>query len=173
MKMRILPTGILAAACWLSVTLSGCINMSNQEKVPAETITEQLIDSTANYVIKASYPKDVQDKESVIKKWVELKVSDKKFEWKDVKEGTNVYIISFTTAKSDSSQTVGYVMNEYENTGGASGNQKVTSFSFRNNQLLDIQQILNFANNNDIQLTRLLAAQAAKDTMTFSTDMYN
>lgn len=172
--MRILLAGsILAATCLLSSTWSGCINMSNQEKAAAETITEQLIDSTANYVIKASYPKDAQDKETVIKKWVELKMSDKKLEWKDVKEGTNVYIISFTTAKSDSSQTVGYVMNEYENTGGASGNQKVTSFSFRNNQLLDIQQILNFSNNNDIQLTKLLAEQAAKDTLTFDSDMYN
>ena len=173
MKTRILPAGMLAIICLLSLTWSGCINMSNQEKVAVETTTEQLIDSTANYVIKASYPKDVQDKESVIKKWVELKLSDKKQEWKDLKEGSNTYMISFTTVKSDSSQTVGYVMNEYENTGGASGNQKVTSFSFRNNQLLDIQQILNFSNNNDIQLTRLLAAQAAKDTMTFSTDMYN
>jgi hypothetical protein len=173
MKMRILPTGILAAACWLSLTLSGCINMSNQEKVPAETTTEQLIDSTANYVIKASYPKDVQDKESVIKKWVELKLSDKKLEWKDLKEGSNTYLISFTTVKSDSSQTVSYLMNEYENTGGASGNQKVTSFSFRNNQLLDIQQILNFSNNNDIKLTRLLAEVASKDTMTFNKYMFN
>lgn len=171
--MRILPTGFLAGACLLSLTWTGCINMSNQEKAPAETATEQLTDSTANYVIKASYPKDAQDKEAVIKKWVELKVSDKKMEWKNVKEGTNVYIIGFTTVKSDSSQTVGYVMNEYENTGGASGNQKVTSFSFRNNQLLDIQQILNFSNNNDISLTKLLAAQASKDTMTFSAPMYN
>ncbi|MFN9803564.1 MAG: RsiV family protein [Bacteroidota bacterium] len=172
MYLRLLKNICLSGTILSAGLLVGCVNMSNKEKAAVETV-QQVVDSTAHYLIKASYPLEAQDKESVIKKWVDLKVSDKKAEWKDVKEGSNMYLITFTTVRSDSSQTVGYVMNEYENTGGASGNQKVTSFSFRNNQLLDIQQILNFANNNDIQLTRLLAAQAAKDSMTFNSDMYN
>ena len=151
----------------------GCINLSKQEKAEVEKSLEQLVDSTTHYLIKASYPKEEQDKESIIKKWVELKMSDKKLEWKNVKEGKNVYIISFSKVQSDSFQSVSYLMNEYENTGRASGNQKVTSFSFSKDQLIDIQQILNFSNNNDISLTKLLAAQASKDTLTFSSSMYN
>ena len=108
-----------------------------------------------------------------MKKWVDVKLSDKQLEWKSVSTPRNEYQINYTVVTSDSSKTVSYLMNEYENTGGASGNQKVTSFSFRNNQLLDIQKILNFSGNNDIKLTRLLAEKASKDTITFSSSMYN
>ncbi|MFM7358989.1 MAG: RsiV family protein [Sediminibacterium sp.] len=158
---------------FIAVLYPGCINLSNHENTGQANLSQQLIDSSEHKLFKASYPIEVQDKESVLQKWVELKISDKKQEWKNVNEGTNIYIIGFTVVRSDSLQTVSYLMNEYENTGSASGNQKVTSFSFRNNQLLDIQQILNFSNNNDIQLTKLLAEQAAKDTLTFDSDMYN
>jgi hypothetical protein len=159
---------------FIAFLCAGCINLSNPENKGQANLTRQLVDSSEHQLFKASYPIEVQDKEGIVQKWVELKLSDKKQEWKNVNEGTNTYIIGFTTVKSDSLQTVSYLMNEYENTGGASGNQKVTSFSFWNNQLLDIQQILDFSNNNDIILTKLLATQASKDTtLTFSASMYN
>ncbi len=150
--------------------LQGCINMSKQEAAD-KAAGKLVIDSTANYIIKVNYPAEPQDKEEVMKKWVDLKLSDKKFEWKNLTTPRNEYQINFSVVQSDSSQTISYLMNEYENTGGASGNQKVTSFSFRNNQLMDIQGILNFSNGNDLQLTKLLAAKAATDTNTFSSAM--
>lgn len=152
--------------------LQGCINMSKQEAAD-KTVGKQVVDSTANYLIKVNYPAEPQDKEEVMKKWVDLKLSDKKFEWKNITTPRNEYQINYSVVQSDSSQTVSYLMNEYENTGGASGNQKVTSFSFRNNQLMDIQGILNFSNGNDLQITKLLAAKAAADTNTFSAAMLN
>jgi hypothetical protein len=152
--------------------LQGCINMSKQEAAD-KPVGKQVVDSTANYLIKVNYPAEPQDKEEVMKKWVDLKLSDKKFEWKNLTTPRNEYQINYSVVQSDSSQTVSYLMNEYENTGGASGNQKVTSFSFRNNQLMDIQGILNFSNGNDLQLTKLLAAKAASDTNTFSAAMLN
>ena len=152
--------------------LQGCINMSKQEAAD-KPVGKQVVDSTANYLIKVNYPAESQDKEEVMKKWVDLKLSDKKFEWKNLTTPRNEYQINYSVVQSDSSQTVSYLMNEYENTGGASGNQKVTSFSFRNNQLMDIQSILNFSNGNDIQLTKLLAAKAATDSNTFSVAMLN
>jgi len=155
-----------------ALQLQSCINM-NQPEAAAKTGGKQVIDSTANYIIKVNYPEEPQDKELVMKKWVDLKLSDKKLEWKNLTTPRNEYQINYNVVSSDSSKTVSYVMNEYENTGGASGNQKVTSFTFRNNQLLDIQKILNFAGNNDIKLTRLLAEKASKDTVTFSPYMYN
>jgi hypothetical protein len=142
--------------------LQGCINMSKQEAAD-KPVGKQVVDSTANYLIKVNYPAEPQDKEEVMKKWVDLKLSDKKFEWKNLTTPRNEYQINYSVVQSDSSQTVSYLMNEYENTGGASGNQKVTSFSFRNNQLMDIQVILNFSNGKDLQLTKLLAAKAASD----------
>lgn len=148
-----------------------CINM-NQTDTSAKQLVKQVIDSNANYVIKVNYPDEPQDKELIMKKWVDLKLSDKQFEWKNLTTPKNEYQINYSVVSSDSSKTVSYIMNEYENTGGASGNQKVTSFSFRNNQLLDIQKILNFAGNNDIKLTRLLAEKASKDTLLFSPAMY-
>ena len=152
--------------------LQGCINMSKQEAAD-KPVGKQVVDSTANYLIKVNYPAEPQDKEEVMKKWVDLKLSDKKFEWKNLTTPRNEYQINYSVVQSDSSQTVSYLMNEYENTGGASGNQKVTSFSFRNNQLMDIQQILNFSGGKDLQLTKMLAAKAAADTNTFSTAMLN
>jgi hypothetical protein len=152
--------------------LQGCINMSKQEAAD-KPVGKQVVDSTANYLIKVNYPAEPQDKEEVMKKWVDLKLSDKKFEWKNLTTPRNEYQINYSVVQSDSSQTVSYLMNEYENTGGASGNQKVTSFSFRNNQLMDIQGILNFSNGNDLQLTKLLAAKAATDSNTFSVAMLN
>ncbi|MEI8109763.1 MAG: hypothetical protein WCH59_02135 [Chitinophagia bacterium] len=152
--------------------LQSCINM-NQPEAAVKMGGKQIIDSTANYVIKVNYPDEPQDKEMIMKKWVDLKLSDKQLEWKNLASPHNEYQINYSVITSDSSKTVSYVMNEYENTGGASGNQKVTSFAFRNNQLLDIQKILNFSQNNDIKLTRLLAEKASKDTVTFNSAMLN
>ena len=152
--------------------LPGCINMSKQEAAD-KPVGKQVVDSTANYLIKVNYPAEPQDKEEVMKKWVDLKLSDKKFEWKNLTTPRNEYQINYSVVQSDSSQTVSYLMNEYENTGGASGNQKVTSFSFRNKQLMDIQQILNFSGGKDLQLTKMLAKKAASDTNTFSAAMLN
>lgn len=156
----------------VAFSFQSCINM-NQPEATAKSGGKQVIDSTANYVIKVNYPDEPQDKQMIMKKWVDLKLSDKQLAWKNLTTPRNEYQINYSVVTSDSSKTVSYIMNEYENTGGASGNQKVTSFSFRNNELLDIQKILNFSGNNDIKLTRLLAEKASKDTVTFSAAMYN
>lgn len=170
MRITIISRFFLSLLLGGFLFLQSCINMSKQEAANSSA-GKQVIDSTANYLIKVNYPAEPQDKEDVMKKWVDLKLSDKKFAWKNLTTPGNEYQINYTVVKSDTSQTVSYLMNEYENTGGASGNQKVTSFTFRNNQLMDIQGILNFSNGNDLQLTKLLAAKAAGDTNTFSQDM--
>ena len=47
--------------------LQGCINMSKQEAAD-KPVGKQVVDSTANYLIKVNYPAEPQDKEEVMKK---------------------------------------------------------------------------------------------------------
>ncbi|MBU3744412.1 MAG: hypothetical protein FGM61_07675, partial [Sediminibacterium sp.] len=93
-----------------TLQLQSCINM-NQPEAAAKPAGKQVIDSTANYIIKVNYPEEPQDKEMVMKKWVDLKLSDKKLEWKNLTTPRNEYQINYSVVSSDSSKTVSYVMN--------------------------------------------------------------
>jgi len=133
------------------------------------------------YEISAKYPSDPLDKNNDVETFVLSKIKEKQNEWKvggDVYDGEKeteekfpdrpkmvyTYDISYEKYESQDKGTVSYVLKIYEFTGGAHGITVVQTFTFDNNGLVDIQDVLNLAaNNNAINLSRVLATSLEKN----------
>lgn len=152
------------------------------------TVEEKYISSKNSfYEITAKYPSDSLDKSGEIANFINAKIKEKEEEWKiggqiwsdeqtlnklypDRPIMKYTYDISYKFYESKDHHTTSYVFNIYEFTGGAHGNSTVYTYSFDNNEKLDIEKILNLANNNnDIALSRILADNILKS----SSDIYN
>lgn len=131
-------------------------------------------EDTDFYSIKASYPDDPIDKEKVLKADIESKIAKAKEDWKI---GGEIYNseqklskdfpdrpkmkyeknISYKKYVSQKNNTVTYVLEDYEFTGGAHGGTNVYTYTFNKDKRLKIEDIINFdTNNNDIALTKIL-----------------
>jgi hypothetical protein len=131
-------------------------------------------DTNAFYKIKAVYPNEPKDTKNVMKDFVTNIVNKEKEDWKIGGEAynsekkvasdfpdrplmqyeLNIQYKKFTSTKFD---TVSYVFQNYEFTGGAHGNTALTTFTFGVNGLTNIEDILDLSsNNNDIKLTKIV-----------------
>lgn len=147
-----------------------------------------LADSTSFYTISVEYPEEYRDKGQVMKAFVLDRYQSKKEEWKaggpvyeeeqkitrafperaDIRYS---YDMGFERFASDSLQTVSYLFTTYEYTGGANGNIRVNTYTFNeNNRQVAIEDILDFSENKDIELSRLLARTALSDSTLFFKD---
>lgn len=162
-------------------------NDKEQNKSSATSESSSIVnitDSTDLYVIKAQYPQTSLDSKNSIKEYVTYLLSQKKEEWKhggkvyqeemkirkqfpQRKSMKYEYDISFKTFTSKKHHTFTYLFNVYTYTGGANGENTVNTFTFQQNKkegnLLKIEDILELKNNKDIAITKLLAAEAAKN----------
>ncbi len=145
-------------------------------------------DSSDFYDISIEYPMDSRDKENVMREFAKGKMAEKQKEWsKDgevYKEEMKIkaefpdkadikyqYNLNFDRFVSDRSNTVSYILNSYEYTGGANGMSTVRGFVFdKNRKKVDIQDILSFEDYKDIELTRLLAETALSSGEMFIKD---
>lgn len=151
------------------------IKSTKDKPILSTTIKEQ----TEFYSIDASYPEDVWDKEGVMNQVVHYMANQKKDEWK---VGGDVYNeeqkiskdfpdrpkmkyqleIGYTATTSKKYSTRSYVFSVYEFTGGAHGNTAVATFTFDKNGQIKIEDLINFENENDIKLTKLLGTKLEK-----------
>ena len=147
-----------------------------------------LADSTSFYTISVEYPEESRDKEQVMKTFVLDRYQTKKEEWKaggpvheeeqkitrafpDRAKMRSGYDMGFERFSADSLGVISYLFTTYEYTGGANGNIQVNSYSFgKNNHRILVEDILDFSENKDIALSRLLAEQALSDTTLFFKD---
>lgn len=131
------------------------------------------------YSIKAYYPVEKLDKNKEIETFIKTAVDSKKEAWKIGGEiyqaeqelnkefpdrGKRVYelLISYKKLESNKYNSVSYLFTIYEYTGGANGNIGVASFTFDRKGQVAIDDIIDFTNNNDIALSRILEAQVIK-----------
>jgi hypothetical protein len=135
---------------------------------------KKIVDKNDFYDIEITYPEDVLDKAHTIESFVTYQVTQKKDQWKiggdayneekkiekdfpDKPKAQYQFYITYKKYESKKWNTVSYVFTTFEFTGGANGNSTVNTFTFSKDGTLAIDSILNFNNNNDIALTRLLA----------------
>lgn len=199
MKNKLIIFVTLLVVAILAVVFAG-IKIFNSKKTTQDvsasvsatsssrTVEEKTISDKNNfYEITAKYPLDSLDKGGDIASFINTKIKEKQEEWKiggqiwSDEQDLNkkypdrpimkyVYDISYKSYESKDHHTISYVFNIYEYTGGAHGNSIVFTYSFNENGKLDIDKILNIAdNNNDIALSRVLADNILKS----SNDMYS
>jgi hypothetical protein len=125
------------------------------------------------YSIKAQYPEEKWDKKEVMEQMVKYIVNMKMEEWKDNGEIYNsekelstkfpdraqtLYQldISYDATTSPKFKTKTYIFHVYEFTGGAHGNTAVATFTFNKKGQVLIDSILDFNNNKDIEIVRIL-----------------
>lgn len=150
-------------------------NIKEGEKV--SNIVENkktFIDENSFYSIKTEYPIEILDKNNDIENFIMSNVKQRQEDWKIGGELYNSekqlkeefsdrpdMIYSFdTTYKKIDAKNKGiknYVFLSYEYTGGAHPNNWTTTFSFDKNGRIDIQNILDFSDYKDIELTKILA----------------
>lgn len=154
--------------------------MSNSVKsgfVEEKTIT----DKNDFYEISVKYPVDSRDTKKEIETFISYLVENKQQEWKvggeiyneekalsnlypDRPEMVYSYDISYETFESPNKGAVSYVFTAYQFSGGAHGSTQINTFTFDNEGRVDIEDMLNISeNNNDIELSRILAAKIKKE----------
>jgi len=170
------------------------INESENIDIYDSTSTVSVDESNDFYTIKAIYPNDPIDKEGVLKNKVESIINKDKEDWKiggdiwnseqdldkkfpdrpKMKYELNISYNKFISKKNN---TVSYTVSVYEFTGGAHGGTNLYTFTFNKDKQLKIEDIVNFNNNNDIALTKILKTKLlnvlSKDGQDVDMDMLN
>lgn len=143
-------------------------------QMPSEVTFEETTDF---YTITTVYPDEPKDVSGVMSKYVNELVATKQAEWKvggpaqqaeaaasaefpDRPKITYLLDVRYSSTTSMKLGTVSYVFIISEMTGGANGNVVITTFTFDKNGLVAIDSILDFNNNKDITLSKLLASVA-------------
>lgn len=161
----------------MSIETGLSMPVSPETQSPAVTTEVILEDTTDFYTIKAVYPSESKDSAGLMAEYVKALVATKQAEWKiggDVQKAEAKASIDFpdrpkivyeldvrySSTSSLKLGTVSYSFMISEMAGGASGNVAVTTFSFNKNGVVPIDSILDYENNKDIALTRLLATLA-------------
>lgn len=176
---------LLAVALSTMFFLQSCHVLTGDSQVERKLV---LADSTGFYNIHVEYPYEARDTENTIKDFATHLYQSKLEDWKI---GGEIYkeeqsitaafpdrasikyelISEFTTQQDDSLKTSSHVFTTYEYTGGANGNTTVNTFSFtKDKRKLDIQDILDFSDYKDIELSYLLEKTALSDTTLFFKD---
>lgn len=134
-------------------------------------------ETTDFYTITTVYPREARDTAGVMAEYVKGLVSAKQTEWKmggetqlaeaavsaefpDRSPVTYVLDVRYASSTSMKLGTITYVFLVSEVTGGANGNAVITTFTFTADGQVAIESILDFANNNDIALSKLMAEVA-------------
>jgi len=168
-------------------------NSKNSNQIPATTsimsnsaksdfVEERAItDKNDFYEISVKYPVDSRDIKKEIETFISYLVENKQQEWKvggeiyneekalsdlypDRPEMVYSYDISYETFESLNKGTVSYVFTIYQFSGGAHGSAQINTFTFNNEGRVNIEDVLNISeNNNDIELSRILAAKIKKE----------
>ena len=150
------------------------LSVKNNNLPVKDTVFE---DTTDFYYIKTVYPNDPKDTLKVIEQYVKGLVAEKQEEWKMGGEAQRaeaaltielpdrpkvIYALDVRYSSSTHTKlnTVSYVLRISEMTGGANGNVAITTFTFGNDGVVAIDSILDFSNNKDIALSKLLAVVA-------------
>ncbi len=166
----------------ISIFLQSCEKSSYTERKVV------LSDSTSFYAVSVEYPEEKWDKDGVMKAFLTKRYESKREEWKtggavyeeeqkitrafpDRAAIKYTYDTEFETSLADSLGYVSYLYTTYEYTGGANGNVTVNSFTFsKDKKQVNIQDILDFNDFKDIELSKLLAETALSDTTLFFKD---
>lgn len=134
----------------------------------------EIKESNGFYNIEAKYFIDNKDKNNDVKSFVDYVVNQRKEEWKIGGEIHNAeqdlvkkfpdrpkmeyqLFISYSTSTSSKLNTRTYVYSVYEYTGGAHGGTNIATFTFSDKGRVNIEDYLNFENNKDIEIVRILA----------------
>ena len=158
------------------------VQSTNNEDIATSTATttkefeeKTISDTNSFYDLGAKYPSDPLDINNEIENFVNYKIKQKQDEWKiggeiynaeqevakqfpSREKMTYTYDISYEKYESKDKGTVSYIFNTYEFTGGAHGVSVVNTFTFNKDGKVEIDEILNLANNNnDIKLSKVLA----------------
>jgi hypothetical protein len=152
-------------------------DMQDVSTITIATSTDIFIkDKNEFYNIEARIPKELLDKEGVMENKISSIVDVKKEEWKI---GGDVYLeeqnilkqfpdrvkidyqltIDYKKYKSDLKNSVSYVFNNYEFVGGAHGDTGIITYTYNEKGLVDIQNILNFNDGKDIDLSNILESK--------------
>lgn len=151
-------------------------NTNQNSDILSSTSSVTFNESNDFYTIKATYPTDPLDKNGVMKSAVESWINNNKEDWKiggetynsekelrikypDMSPTAYDLNIGYTKEISNKFQTVTYSITTYEFTGGAHGNTYLTTFTFDKNGQIKVEDILNFENKNDINLTKILSSK--------------
>jgi Deacetylase PdaC/Protein of unknown function (DUF3298) len=168
----------------LAIAIFIYINKNKKTQNPTElqtqtaTTTDDKADIVVNdatdfYEIYATYPNEMRDKNSVMKKDITDIVKLKQQEWKtggdlyneeqklktqypdrpSVKYELN---IQYDKYESESKGTVSYVFKLYEFTGGAHGNTGLSTYTYDEKGLINVDKFLNLTDENSRALTSLL-----------------
>lgn len=161
----------------VSTTTSIVSNSAKSGFVEEKTIT----DKNDFYEISVKYPVDSRDTKKEIETFISYLVENKQQEWEvggeiyneekalsnlypDRPEMVYSYDISYETFESPNKGAVSYVFTAYQFSGGAHGSTQINTFTFNNEGRVNIEDVLNISeNNNDIELSRILAAKIKKE----------
>ncbi|MBK7957031.1 MAG: DUF3298 domain-containing protein [Bacteroidetes bacterium] len=146
------------------------------------------MDSNEFYLISAHYPNEPIDKGQLIQKYVLHEINQRKSDWKiggeiylselnltkEFPERAHIqyeYHLRFDTFQSNKYNTKSYLISAYEYTGGAHGTNYIQTFNFKNSSNISLEEMLQLKDSNDIELTKLIAQEALRDSNWTSRDM--
>lgn len=152
--------------------------MDEGESSDKDSKKVNIVDKNSFYNIEAAYSADPLDRDSKMKEYVEAVVAKRKDEWKiggkiyneeqklakefakdfpDIERGGYEMNIDYTRVFSKKMNTVTYIYNNYEFTGGAHGSTEVATFTFNKDGIVMIDKMLNMSSNNDIAISKIIA----------------
>jgi len=180
-KSIILIIGVLFGLTFGLLVWPGYLSRSGTDTLE-HTDNEKLIEEETDfYRISARYPIDARDKEGIMEEFVKYQVDQRKEDWKIGGEIYNqekkietdfpdrprmVYSmdIAYEKYESTENESVSYLFTIGEYTGGANGDSRVQSFSFDQNGIIFIADVLDLASDyNDITLSKVLFNKALSD----------
>lgn len=158
----------------LMVVLGIVLPSTKTAEVPLVVVDEAIEASTDFYTISAKYPVEPRDMKGEMRTYVEYMVQEAREAWKDggeiaeaERELSRMYpdrpaphyelAIGYSAYESQKLDMRTYVFQHYQFTGGAHGNTTLATFTFGKNGKIAIEDILNFDNGMDIELTKELA----------------
>lgn len=158
----------------------------------ANVVEKTVSDANSFYEINVKYPVDSKDKEKDLEVFVLNEVKSRQSDWKVGGETYNeeqaltkkfpdrakikyIFDLSYDTYSSPKKETVSYVLLSYEFTGGAHGSSVVNTFTFKDDGILHIEDILDLnTEGNAIKLSKILANRIISLAKDFTTeDMVN
>ncbi len=167
--------------------LAGVLLPDRKSDTVPVTVTDEAIEaSTDFYTISAKYPVEPRDTKGEMRTYVEYMVNEAREAWKDggeiaeaERELSRMYPdrpapryeldIGYSVRESPKLDTRTYVFQHYQFTGGAHGNTTLATFTFGPNGKVAVEDILNFDNGMDIELTKELARTLSATLATSTT----
>ncbi len=188
-KRKLIISCFLLLIIFIGIYRFGYFSKSDKTNFGFE---KKIEDKTEFYEITARYPSDKLDKNNIIEEFVFSQVEQKKEEWKiggelykqeeeaqkqfpDRPKMVYSFDLNYQKFSSDKAGTVSYLFNIYEYAGGANGQEKVQSFTFDKDGLVNVESILDISGyhpnskdvnkprQNDILISELILEETKND----------